>query len=556
MSLLQKASVGFFGLSEHLKKISYNKIRFVLFLISGVLTGLTLVLPKIGFIEWGSLIPVGAVLLIRAADKNVRLRSLYLDGLVFFYTYYIVCFHWFVYLYPLDFIYGMTKLAAFAVVVVALFGLPLLQALMGGLLFVLVALVVRSRLFERIRLSILPPLAIAGSWAVYEWTQTLGWWGVPWGRLPLGQIEYLAGVQNAAWFGSYFITFMIVAVNLLLAMALINPPKIRLGVIVALSLLIFQYASGALIWFATDIYEGEKIKVSCIQGNVSSNEKWDSASLTKTFQNYVGYTKAAANEGAELVIWPETAFPYDISSGLYSMYGDVFAKLADDYDIYLLVGAFTSDEEGNDLNSLVCYTPDGEKIENVYSKRRLVPFGEYVPMREVVEVLVPPLADLVMSTSDIYPGEGAQIMEIRDGIGLGGLVCFDSIYDELTLESVREGADLLCLSTNDSWFVDSKALYIHNAHAQLRAIESGRYVARAANTGISTAITPRGEVTALLEPLVEGKLTFDVYARTNSTPWSIIGNTFVYVLILIYSVFVADAFILKLIEKIRHKFKK
>ena len=351
MPLFKKTSDKLFKLSEYMRKISYNKVRFVLLLISGVLTGLTLVLPWLGFIEWITLVPAGAILLTRASDKEIRLRSLYRDGLIFFYSYYLVCYHWFVYLYPLDFIYGMTKLAALVVVIVALFGLSLLQALMGGALFVLVGLIFRCRPFDSKKYYILRAFLVAGLWAVFEWAQTLGWWGVPWGRLPLGQIDYLVGVQNASWFGSYFITFVIISVNLCIAAAIINPPKVKIAVIAVLSLLLFQYASGALIWFTTDITEGKKITVSCIQGNVSSNEKWDTDSLIKTYQNYGGYTKAAAEEGAELVIWPETAFPYDISNGLYAIYGDVFAKLADDCDIYLVVGAFTSDEDKNDFNS-------------------------------------------------------------------------------------------------------------------------------------------------------------------------------------------------------------
>ncbi len=553
MAHFQKTSDFFGALSEGLRKISYKNTRFILLLVSGLLTGLTLIFPEVGFLEWLTLVPVGAILLVRASDNEIKLRSLYRDGFVFFYMYYVVCYHWFVYLYPLDFIYGMSELSAFIVVVVALFGLSLLQALMGGLLFVVTGVVFRNRLFGRIKPLLIRPLTIAGLWAVYEWTQTLGWWGVPWGRLPLAQTKYLVGLQNASWFGSYFITFMIVAVNLLVAFALIHPPKLRLGVLTAACLLVFQYGSGALIWFTTDIYEGEKIKVACIQGNVTSNEKWDNSSLIKTFHNYVGYTKEAAEEGAELVVWPETAFPYDISQGLYSVYGDIFAQLADDYDIYLLVGAFTSDEEGNDLNSLVCYTPDGKQIETVYSKRHLVPFGEYVPMKGIVQTLIPPLAELVMSGADIYAGEGTQIIEIRDEIGLGGLVCFDSIYDELTLTSVRDGADLLCLSTNDSWFIDSKALYIHNAHAQLRAIESGRYVARAANTGISTAINSRGEIITLLDPLTEGKIVFDAYATERTTPWQIIGNSFVYIILLACSVIVADTVVLSVRMRIKKK---
>ena len=148
-------------------------------------------------------------------------------------------------------------------------------------------------------------------------------------------------------------------------------------------------------------------------------------------------------------------------------------------------------------------------------------------MRGLIETLIPPLAELVMSGDDVLWGEGAQIFEIEQG-SVGSLICFDSIYEELTRESTLAGAELICLSTNDSWFTDSVALYMHNGQAQMRAIESGRYVVRAANTGISTVISSRGEVLGEKEPLVEGMVVSDVYLSQNQTLYTRIGNLFVY----------------------------
>ncbi len=552
----EKMSGGLTKLSQGIKQLANKKIRILLLMLSGLLTGMTLVFPQIGFIEWLAIIPAGAVLLTRGSDKAIKLRSVYLDGLAFFYVYYIACYHWFVNLYPMEFIDGMTPIAALVVVISAVFGLSLLQALMGGFVFVVGAIIFRSKLFEKIKAELLKPFAAAGLWAIFEWLQNFGWWGVPWGKLAIGQTYYLVGVQNASWLGSYFITFVIAAVNLVLAYALLNPPKVKIGVLTAVCLLAFQYGSGTLIWFTNNTSQGQKITVACIQGNVSSNDKWDSSSASKTLENYTKYTKQAAEQGAKLVIWPETAFPYDISNN--EAYTDYFENLAYENDVHIIVGAFTSNESGELLNSLICFTPQGEQLETVYSKRRLVPFGEFVPLRPVFKALIPPLAELVMSGDDVAAGKGAQIMELDNGISLGGLVCFDSIYDGLTLESVRAGAELICLSTNDSWFTDSRALNMHNAQAQLRAIESGRYVARAANTGISTGITSRGEIITSLEPLVDGMIVFDAYATQRVTLWSIIGNIFVYVLIGIYvMIIVAETavFINRMVKKKRNSSK-
>ena len=534
------------SISEFLKNTTNKKYRYILLLISGLLTGFTLIFPKVGFLEWITLIPACAVLFVRASDRDVKLRSLYLDGLVFFYSYYIVCYHWFAYLYPLEFVDGMTPGAAIVVVVLAWFGLSLLQALMGGVVFVVAGIIFRTRFCQRF--ALMRVFVASGLWATFEWSQTIGWWGVPWGRLPIAQSEYIVGLQTASLFGSYFVTFLLLAVNGLLAYALVYPPKLKLSVILAASLLLFQYGAGSIIWFSSDVTSEKAIRVACIQGNISSSDKWSADSDVKTTEVYKRLITQAAEDGAELILLPETAFPYDFDSERYSYFNDMFGRISKEYGIHIVVGAYTREEQKDSLNSLICFDPNGERIDTVYSKRHLVPFGEYVPMRPIIETLIPPLADLVLSSDDIDPGEGANVIA-ADTIGLGGLICFDSIYESLAYDSVREGANIICLSTNDSWFSDSAALYMHNAQAQLRAIENGRYVIRSANTGISTVITPRGEVVEELEPLVEGNVYATVYAKEDMTFNTLIGNTFVYLILVGYVIIISDNIVFKLKNK-------
>ena len=522
--------------------------RFLCLLASALLTGLTLVFPEVGFLEWLTMIPVGIFLLEFASDPQARLGGLYGYGLFFFWSFYLVVFHWFINLYPLSFIDGMTRGGALSVVLVAWLGLSLLQALMGAVVFVVAGLLLRTRLMARFPMA--RPFALAGLWAFYEWTQTLGWWGVPWGRLPIGQSSYLVGLQTASWFGSYFITFLLVAVNFCLALALCEwlkqPQKTWRGVcrvasICAVALVLFQYGAGTVLWLTKPAAD-RTIRVAAIQGNISSHEKWSAESTQKTKEVYRDYTLKAAEAGADVVVWPETALPYVVDED--TAYVVDLAKRA---GVTILVGAFTVDEEGQ-YNSIACFLPDGSMHETVYAKRRLVPFGEFVPMRGLIETLIPPLADLVMSGEDVAWGEGANVFDLEQG-SIGSLICFDSIYDDLTRESVRDGAELICLSTNDSWFTDSAALYMHNAQAQLRAIESGRYVVRAANTGISTVLSDRGEILCDLEPLVDGMLVEDVALREDSTLYTWIGNLPVYLCGLALLTVIAE----DMIRRIRHR---
>lgn len=517
--------------------------RYLLLALSGVLTGLMLVFPRIGFFEWLTLVPLGIFLLCEADAPSLRLRGTYGYGFFFFFCFYVVVFHWFINLYPLDFIDGMTPAAAVAVVLAGSLGLSALQALFGGLLFVLIRIVFRTRLFTRFK--ILRPFGAAGLWAIYEWTQTLGWWGVPWGRLPLGQSEYLVGLQTASLFGSYFVTFLLVAVNLCIAYAVKERAALKPMALAVTAMLIFQYGVGALL-YCTNMESKNSLRVAAIQGNVSSQEKWTEESRERTLSVYREYTLAAADEGADIVVWPETALPYTVTES--NSIGRYCSSLARQANVTILVGAFTENESGEQYNSMLCVLPDGSFHETVYSKQRLVPFGEYVPMRAVFELIIPPLAELVMSSDDIVAGEGANVIALDD-VNIGCIVCFDSIYEELTRSSVLEGAELVCLSTNDSWFTDSAALYMHNAQAQLRAIESGRYIVRAANTGISTVIDAKGNVLEQLEPLVDGMLVCDVETDDTLTLYSRIGNILVYLLILAYSAL----FVTELLNKRKRK---
>ena len=527
----------FSRLSDSLRKISFGRIRFILLLLSGFLTGLTLIFTKIGLLEWITLVPMGIVLLTRASDRNVKLRSLYLDGLVYYYSFYLVCYHWFLYLYPLEFIDGMTKGAAIAVVCIAWFGLPLFQAAMGGVAFAVCGALFRCHICQRIK--ILRVFIAAGAFAVLEWFNTIGWWAVPWGRLPLGQTDYLVGLQTASLFGSYFVTFILVAVNLLIAYVIVHPIKFKLGCIIAAALLVFQYGVGTILWFATDVTEGEPVKISCLQGNISSNGKWDAESAKRTRETYGRLITEAAEEGAKIIILPETAYPYDMDSPNQAHLNEELCATAKKYGVYLLVGGFTVEGEKNSLNSLICYTPEGERADTVYSKRHLVPFGEYVPLKPLIETLLPPLAELILSAEEVDKGEGTNIID-AGGVKIGGLICFDSVFEELTRDSVLDGAEIICLGTDDSWFGNSAELQMHNAQSQLRAIETRRYVSRAANTGTSTIINSRGEVISAVDPVVEGKATATVYASSDITLYTSIGNSFIYLLLLIAFALIAE----------------
>ncbi len=498
--------------------------RVLLPLLSGaVLTALTLVYPALGILEWVTMIPLSIGLFNLCSCQRCSLKRAYGYGFLTVYIFYFVLYHWIVNLYPLDFI-GLDAGASVAVVVAGWLGLPLLQALVGGLMFLAFRWMHKTALFERAPL--LRPFIFASLWVVFEWSSTLGWTGVPWGRLALGQIEMLPILQSASLLGSYLVTWLIVAVNALLAYAILYNTRATLCGAVAAILFFSNLCFGTVKMLLPVDQTRETVRVAVIQGNIDSHEKWGPDSVLRTREAYERLTLEAAEQGAELIIWPETVFPAPLNTSIVTR--AFLSGLAKETDATLLIGSTYYIFEECNYNALFLVTPEeGVDLDVFYAKRHLVPFGEYVPMREVFTALIPPLADLSALGEDLDPGEDSALFETKWG-SLGALICFDSIYEELTIDSVRDGAELLVLASNDNWFYDSAAIYQHQAQAQLRAIESGRYLVRAGNTGISSVISPNGENLAFLDPLTEGYAVADVSMQTAITPYVAVGNLLVY----------------------------
>lgn len=498
-------------------------LRWLLLLGGAVLTGITVLYPQIGWLEWVALVPSLLVILTLCADDTVRLRRVYLYGLAFFEGYLLTTFHWFLYMYPLDFA-GLSAGASAVVIAVAWVGLSTFQAVGATLIFPLMAWAVRGKHLSR--LPLLHPFLFAALWTCLEAYQAnSGWSGVPWGRLSLGQTSLRLTVLSASYFGCAFVTFLLVAVNGLVAYLLLHPDQRSLAAVITGSLLVGNLALGCLR-VATYRDEGAPVTVAAAQGNMSSLDKWGENSLQKARDIYGRLTREAAKEGALLVVWPETAFPVRLDDSPASR--DALETLAVETGCTLLVGIFTGGEGDaimSEYNSVVAVHPDGSVDATEYHKRNPVPFGEFVPWREAVMLLVPPLAEIGMLDSDLLVGDASVVFDLEIG-RVGSMICFDSIYERNARESVNRGAQLLAVSTNDSWFRDSRGIWMHNAQSQLRAIETGRYVVRSGNTGVSCIITPTGQVTAYLGPLKTGQVSGQVYMNQSRTLYCIIGNLF------------------------------
>ena len=504
-------------------------ITFILLIVSALLTALSTVFSELAFLCWVSITPL-IYLSVKGVREGIRLRRAYLYGFVWFLTYYLVIYHWFAYLYPMDFL-GVTPTESIGVVAICWIGLSLFQAV-GSALVPLIFRAVSAK-------KLLIPFTFASIWVLYEYAQSLTWAGVPWARLALSQVAILPAVQSASLFGSLFVSFIIVTVNAFLALAFtafkekgISHLSVRTYAIIALAIFGSNLIFGGIKLMLDKDNKENEFTVALIQGNISSSDKW-AASGIDALDLYVEMTyEASEKEKLDVVLWPETVINFNLLD--YGKYRERVCTLASDTGAVIYVGTFVStyteneqgEEEEHEYNAIVAFFPDGSIEESPYYKRHLVPFGEYLPMRSFFETFIPPLASLNLMGEDLSFGDDSYVSYTEHG-AFGRLVCFDSIYPELARDSVRDGAQAILLSTNDSWYMDSAAVYQHNNHAALRAVENGRWVLRAANTGISSVISSSGKTVEYLEPLTTGYVIEKAYTNTHRTLYSYVGDLIV-----------------------------
>jgi apolipoprotein N-acyltransferase len=230
----------------------------------------------------------------------------------------------------------------------------------------------------------------------------------------------------------------------------------------------------------------------------------------------------AADQGARLVVWPESATPFLFEHDAIGRTAviDVVRRRG----IHLLFGSdqIESGSPPRYFNSAFLLNPAGATA-GVYRKMHLVPFGEYVPLKRLLFFAAP----LVEAVSDFSPGERAVVMPLGNHT-LSTAICYEIVYPDLVADFVQHGSQLLTTITNDAWYGESSAPYQHFEQAALRAVEQGRYLIRAANTGISGIVDPYGRV-VVASPIFERTVvTGDVRFLTGRTIYGRTGDAFAF----------------------------
>ena len=304
--------------------------------------------------------------------------------------------------------------------------------------------------------------------------------------------------QSGALWGAYGVSALIAGFGVLLAGLVLWRSwhyLLLAGLVFALNL-----AAGALLMEPQTAAAEADLVAATSHMDVSFPERWGGESDEEIFRNLAGQVGAAAQAGAELILLPETALPYELSAG--EGWGQRYLQLAMGQRICLVAGGF-SQHEGRDYNALFTVSSGGSLAE-VYTKRALVPFGEHIPLRPLTLAVFPDgFFDNIPMTELASGGEqGAWALPLPGGrqVMAAGIICYDVCFPDYPRRAVREGAQVLLAASNDVWYADSSVVYQHFNHGVLRAIEYGRPLISSTNGGISAVIDDYGRVLAQAEP--------------------------------------------------------
>ncbi|MDX8397112.1 MAG: apolipoprotein N-acyltransferase [Mariprofundaceae bacterium] len=358
--------------------------------------------------------------------------------------------------------------------------------------------------FKHSLMIVLPMTAI-----LMEWLRGHLFTGLPW--VSLGTLSL--DTPAAAWisiFGTYGMAFLpcLIAVSL----AFLYTRQLRRTGLIGLIFCSF------FIWLAPAIpeAEGPQQQVVLIQPNIPQDHKWDSQFLNSNMQNLISLSAQHAKH-ADLIIWPEAAIPFYLEQS--PSWDQYLTQQMQIWNTTVLFGAlklFPASQSAQ--NGLYLFDPEQQASQRSFAgKKHLVPFGEYVPS------WLPWLHKIVPDIGNFQPATDDGVLSTNSEY-FGSLICYESIFPEQARQRVQDGAKVLTIVTNDAWYGHSPAAWQHLQAAQARAIETGRYVLRAANTGVSAIIAPNGHITASAPWWTQTALTGTYHSSNIITPYQYWGD--------------------------------
>ena len=408
--------------------------------------------------------------------------------------------------------------------ITAVFAACLLVAYLSLFPAVFAVLLARSRrAFGGSALALAAPI-----WVTTELGRQYLWDGFPWELLGYSQVTVLPIAQIASVAGVYGLSALLAFGAAALAAPILLTGRARLAYPAVAAVLV----GGCAVWghlrlqASPLLSAGDPVRAAVIQGNIEQEDKWNPELRDAITDRYLAMTRQALAGGATFIIWPESSTPFYFERDLIR--GAAIRRLATEAGATLLIGsdqveplkATSPDQQpaSQYYNAAFLIRPNGE-VGAVYRKMHLVPFGEYVPLQNLLFFVGP----IVEAVSAFTPGEHPVLLPIGDHLA-STAICYEVIFPSLIRRFVQDGSELLTTITNDAWYGRSSAAYQHWDQASMRAIEEGRYLARAANTGISGFVDPYGRVLQKTDLFHEAILVADLRFIKARTIYSRIGD--------------------------------
>ncbi len=367
-------------------------------------------------------------------------------------------------------------------------------------------------------------LIMPAMWTLAEWLRGLLFTGFPWlsfgySQVPVSPLAGYAPVLGV--FGVSLVVALSAALLLLFQRALPSPIGGGLGwgnkpsaqMFLFLALLCMWGCGAVLSNVAWTQPQGEPLKVGLLQGNIAQDTKFEEDKLVSTLETY---RRLAQSSDARLIVLPETALPL-LRDNVPETYHIILREHARKNAGDILIGAFEK-EHGKYYNSVYSL---GTAESQHYRKDHLVPFGEFIPLRGVLGWFINDVLSIPMG--DLASGGDRQAPLTVAGQQVAVDICYEDAFGEEIIRALPQ-ATLLVNVTNDAWYGDSHAAMQHNQLSQMRALETGRMMLRATNTGVTSVIGVDGRIQAMLQQHEEGVLTAQVQGYAGSTPYVRWGN--------------------------------
>lgn len=375
-------------------------------------------------------------------------------------------------------------------------------------------------------------------WLTGEYLLTLTDLKFPWLTIGHGLAKFTSFIQIADIVGAFGLSFIVLWINIFIFQGFksfkenVKVSTIYFSVASSIFILIIVYG---FVKISSVSKEEKKIKIGIIQPNIDPWNKWEIGGLDDLLKNNLSLSQKCADEGAKLILWPETALPVYLLYGTYQRELDSIYAFLKKNNVRLLTGMpdfiiyennppknAKYNEEGKyfyaTYNSILLLQPNTYEVQR-YGKMQLVPLGEHTPFVDQL----PFLGDLLkwgVGISGWNVGQDTTVFKFVDNtdtINVGGLVCYESVFPTFPNYFVDRGAQFLAVVTNDSWYGKLSGPYQHKEFANLRAVENRRAVVRCANGGVSCLINKFGVTEIETEMFTRTHLVVDVPLNNEKT---------------------------------------